>query len=456
VPKKKVKLPLSKTHPELAKEADGWNPSSYFYSDSIALSWKCKKGHMWLAKPASRTSKGLRTKTTGCPFCFGNLVNSGSDDLLSLNPILAKEADGWNPAKFSTGSNKKMDWKCKKGHTWKAVIYERAMRNSGCPYCKNTKVLSGFNDLKTLYPEIARQAYGWDTSQVNPGSHKKFKWKCKNNHIWEMPIVARTSEGQGCSVCANRIIISGVNDLSTMFPKIAEQADGWDPSQIGSGSRKKMKWRCKTGHSWKSSVGDMTTRNHLCPYCSNHNLLSGFNDLATKFPELANEAYGWNPTKIHFGSAKKLKWICSNGHTWSANVYSRTRLKSNCPSCTVGGFDPNLDSYLYFLQQKDWMMLQIGITNFPKDRINLHANWGWHLIELRGPMDGHLTQQWETAMLRMLKAKGADLSNSKIAGKFDGYSEAWSKSTFPVKSIKELMRLTDEFEEEQITLKLKK
>jgi hypothetical protein len=27
-----------------------------------------------------------------------------------------------------------------------------------------------------------------------------------------------------------------------------------------------------------------------------------------------------------------------------------------------------------------------------------------------------------------------------------GYSEAWSKSTFEVKSIKELMRLTDEFE----------
>ena len=34
----------------------------------------------------------------------------------------------------------------------------------------------------------------------------------------------------------------------------------------------------------------------------------------------------------------------------------------------------------------------------------------------------------------------------KIAGKFDGYSEAWSRSTFEVKSIKELMRLTEEFE----------
>ena len=94
-------------------------------------------------------------------------------------------------------------------------------------------------------------------------------------------------------------------------------------------------------------------------------------------------------------------------------------------------------------------MFQIGITNAPEDRLAKHKTLGWELLELRGPMDGHLTQQWETAILRMLKAKGADLSNAKIAGKFDGYSEAWSKSTFEVKSIKELMQLTEEFEEKQ-------
>ena len=92
-------------------------------------------------------------------------------------------------------------------------------------------------------------------------------------------------------------------------------------------------------------------------------------------------------------------------------------------------------------------MLQIGITNVPDDRLKKHKKLGWKLLELRGPMDGHLTQQWETAILRMLKAKGADLSNSKIAGKFDGYSEAWSKFTFEAKSIKELMRLTEEYED---------
>jgi hypothetical protein len=31
---------------------------------------------------------------------------------------------------------------------------------------------------------------------------------------------------------------------------------------------------------------------------------------------------------------------------------------------------------------------------------------------------------------------------------FDGYSLTWNKSTFDVKSVKELMRLTEEFEDD--------
>ena len=95
-------------------------------------------------------------------------------------------------------------------------------------------------------------------------------------------------------------------------------------------------------------------------------------------------------------------------------------------------------------------MFQIGITNVPNQRLKSHNKLGWEVLEIRGPMSGHLTQQWESAILRMLKAKGADLSNEKIAGKFDGYSEAWTKATFPAESIKELMRLTDEFEESKL------
>ena len=57
-----------------------------------------------------------------------------------------------------------------------------------------------------------------------------------------------------------------------------------------------------------------------------------------------------------------------------------------------------------------------------------------------------VARNWESAILEMLRNNGADLKNDKHNGKFSGYSEAWSKSTFEAKSIKELMKLTEEYE----------
>ena len=187
-----------------------------------------------------------------------------------------------------------------------------------------------------------------------------------------------------------------------------------------------------------------------CPICSGRQVLSGFNDIATTHQFIANQAVGWDTSKISAGSNKKLRWRCEVGHEWITQPNVRLGGGgSGCPSCVKTGFDPNKDGFLYFVSHSDWEMFQIGITNVPDDRLKDHKKLGWDVLEIRGPMDGHLTQQWEVAILRMLRKKGADLSNEKIAGKFDGYSEAWTKSTFPVHSIKELMRLTSEFEEGQ-------
>jgi hypothetical protein len=173
----------------------------------------------------------------------------------------------------------------------------------------------------------------------------------------------------------------------------------------------------------------------------------GENDLKTTHPQIAREAFQWDPTTVTAGSMAKKKWRCSNNleHIWSAATNNRVRV-SGCPNCANSGYDQTTPGYLYFLSHPELLMYQIGISNFPEQRILKHQKKGWELIEVRGPLDGNLAVDWETAILRMLKAKGADLSNDKIAGKFDGYSEAWSKSTFEVKSIKELMRLTEEFE----------
>ena len=272
----------------------------------------------------------------------------------------------------------------------------------------------------------------------------KKKWVCDFGHQWEASIANRQI-GTNCPICAGQLVLVGFNDLATLEPILAKQAHNWDPTTVTRSSGSTKEWICTFGHIWFAAIYSRIGGKG-CPVCAGQQVHIGFNDLATINPALAKEAVDWDPRTVTAGTNEKKPWVCKLGHIWTAAVSSR-HFGRGCPTCAISGFDPNSDSYLYLIQHSNWEMLQIGITNFPQDRMRIHKNLGWELIELRGPMDGHLTQQWETAMLRMLKAKGADLANSKIAGKFDGYSEAWSKSTFEVDSIKELMKLTDEFEE---------
>ena len=92
-------------------------------------------------------------------------------------------------------------------------------------------------------------------------------------------------------------------------------------------------------------------------------------------------------------------------------------------------------------------MLQIGITNFPDQRLGNHKKLGWELIELRGPMDGLIAREWETSILQMLKRHGAKLASEEVAGKFDGYTEAWIADSFPARFLHDLMELVREDEE---------
>ena len=225
--------------------------------------------------------------------------------------------------------------------------------------------------------------------------------------------------------------------LSITHPEIADEADGWDPSQVSSGSNKRYLWKCQFGHTWNAIVNNRTIGTG-CPVCSNRQVLTGYNDLATTHPELAKEANGWDPRKVIAGSDKKLEWKCNQGHEWKVSPNNRT-YGTGCPTCASFGYDPNKEAHIYFLIQPSWEVYQIGITNFPNDRLKRHAKNGFELLELRGPMDGHKAQELETAVLRYLKSQNADLSPEYLAGKFDGYSESWTIDSFKVNNLKELI-----------------
>jgi len=426
---KTSKPSLAETHPELAAQADGWDPTTATSGSGKKVDWKCSQNHVWQAAIYSRAS-GI-----GCPICSGKAVLVGFNDLASDNPELAAQADGWDPTTVTAGSSKNVNWKCELGHKWKAPVSRRSSGTS-CPFCSGNAVLAGFNDLATINPELAAQADGWDPTTVLPSTNKKVGWKCKLGHRWRAAIYSRNA-GKGCPICAGLSVLIGFNDLATINPELAAQADGWDPTTVTVGQHQKVSWKCKLGHRWSAPVYRRTS-GVGCPICSGQAVLIGFNDLATINPALAAEADGWDPTTVTAGSNKNVNWKCELGHKWKATISSRT-LGTGCPSCAISGFDPNQSGFLYLIDHFELNMFQIGITNKPEDRLSRHARRGWEVIELRGPMDGHLTQNLETSCLHALEKRGAILGHKAGIHRFDGYSEAWTKASLNVTSIKQIL-----------------
>ena len=91
-------------------------------------------------------------------------------------------------------------------------------------------------------------------------------------------------------------------------------------------------------------------------------------------------------------------------------------------------------------------MYQVGITNVPVSLLGDYQRHGWEVIELRGPMDGYLTQKLETNCLHALEKRGAVLSYKAGIDKVDGYPKAWTKELLNVTSIRQIQ--TSVYEDE--------
>ena len=300
-------------------------------------------------------------------------------------------------------------------------------------------------DLASLRPDLAKQAYGWDPSSVTVCSGKELDWICPLDHVWNARVSSRKN-GSECSVCSGHKVLVGFNDLATLNPELAAQACGWDPTAVTQWSSKEVDWICEKKHTWLAAISSRQRTG--CPFCSGLRAWAGFNDLATTHPILADEADGWDTTTVTAGSKKKLKWRCEFGHTWAAAVVSRSAAGQNCPSCTPLGFDPNKPGYLYFIEHLTEDLLQIGISNNPEQRLAAHARRGWTAIDVQGPWGiGEVAHQWEQDILKYLRSHGALFAPGAGIEKFDGYTEAWLRDSFPVNSLKELRALVFDDEE---------
>ena len=296
-------------------------------------------------------------------------MNKSTNKNQKLPQQLLKE---WHPIKngkldpmdYTTGSHEKVWWYLpyddpKTGKhfdfEWEAVIKDR-VKGTGCPYLSGHKVMAGFNDLESNYPDLAKEWSvplndGRKPSQVVCHSDEKVWWELSYDDpktgkhfefVWDATISSRVA-GNGCPYLSNAKVWPGYNDLATTDPELATQ---WHPtkngallpSEVVAGAARKVWWLFpyddpKTGKhfdfEWQESIFQRN-KNMLCPFLEKYNgsVWTGYNDLKTNYPDLCAE---WNyekntgvqPEEVSCSSGKKVWWVLPYDVPKTGKVYSR-------------------------------------------------------------------------------------------------------------------------------------
>ena len=326
-------------------EANDVTPDEVTSGGAKKVQWKCYKGHTWEANIANRV------RGSKCPYCSHRKVLTGYNDLAHERPDLLADWDyeknEVNPEAIMPSSNTKVWWRCHIcNHSWEATPNSRSSRNTGCPNCakRHRKTHS------TLSKERPELLTDWDYSKNDPAwldlpatSKTRVCWKC---HIcgneWSTAIAQRAILGTNCPACGG---VEGASPwLADRYPGLAKEWDyeangGLTPETVTCGSGVQYGWICPKGHHYRASIGNRTRNKSGCPYCSGKQLLIGFNDLATLYPDIAAE---WDRERNEGGpedhlahTSETVWWRCRNcGRRWQATIANRTgHNKTGCPHC---------------------------------------------------------------------------------------------------------------------------
>ena len=179
----------------------------------------------------------------------------------------------------------------------------------------------GDNDLKTRYPEIAKEWHPTKNGELTPedvpyGSSQMVWWLCPAGHSYDMPVKKRTQRGFNCPICSGHRTVAGINDFATVYPEIAKE---WHPTKNGdktpdmfsSKNGYRAWWICKFGHEWNATIHDRTSGTG-CPECQNR--------YATSFQE---QAVFYYVKQLCLDAENRYKGLFDNGMEFDIFIPSR-------------------------------------------------------------------------------------------------------------------------------------
>ena len=287
------------------------------------------------------------------------------------HPILNNDL---TPDSLGIGSHYVAWWRCKSddSHVFQQSVAHRVAGRK-CPFCRVSPL-----SLFVRFPEIAKQFHPTKNGDLNSRyvaakTTSSAWWQCEkiSEHVWEEPVVNRTSRKSSCPFCRGAKV-SEDNTFARIHPELALE---WHPTKNGdmtpetitSHFYKKVWWICKLKHEWQAKANVRITERSGCPFCAQTYLLKE-NSLAYRYPEIAAQWHAnknrkmlsslqgsWvantnrhlapqdrptnnrrlTPEDVSYGSHQKIWWQCarSDEHVWQAAVKERTK-GQGCPYCS--------------------------------------------------------------------------------------------------------------------------
>ncbi len=253
------------------------NPNELTRNSNKKVSWICSMcGHKWKTSIYHRAARG-----TGCRNCYHARRKKISlkESIVYTNPEASRN---WHPTNnikltpdlFQRGSRYEAWWKCHEcGNKWKSPIKSYC----GCSKCKKKTELSK-RSLETKYPELMSEWHKLKNKNISPSkvffsSPQKAWWQCSRcNYEWEARINNRAIGKRGCPLCANKVVVEGVNDFCTTHPQLAKE---WHltkngditPKMVTYGTGRKFWWTCPNGHDYQATTNHRSSGTD-CPKCN--------------------------------------------------------------------------------------------------------------------------------------------------------------------------------------------
>lgn len=368
---------LQTKYPELSEQ---WHPTkngSLMPINVLAHSnryawWICNKcGYEWEAKICNRANG------RGCPCCSNKVVVKGKNDLATTHPDIAKEWDQSSngeltPFDVTSGSGKKVSWKCPRGHVYKATILHRTYgAGTNCPICHSGRQTSFAEQalyyyVKKLFPNavngykeifakgmeldiyipelqlgIEYDGVYWHHKKPATYEREERKYKiCRTQGIKLLRIREKRvsdTDFPAADICFFMPEdVSGSEALNQMIQRVLADID---PAS--------NMWTRKNPFHYMSDVSVDVDRDRFEIMAYLRGPVK--NSVAEVAPELIEEwDYNTNgnlkPDMIAAGTSFPVNWICKKCHYhWPASAYSRIKGHTGCPKCAGMVFEKGVN-----------------------------------------------------------------------------------------------------------------